>query len=84
MGREGVPGTCLGREGGRLWLEAQGKEPRHVPRKRREESVAGREGKGAQVRVCEEKGRDCGCWGRSGSTLGACWEDAGTWKGCSV
>ena len=81
-GREGSPGTCLGREGRRLWLEEKGREPRYVSGKRREETVAGGEGKGAQVRVWEEKGGDCGGrrrggrWEHAGSTLAALWEHA--------
>ena len=50
-GREGSRGTCWEREGRRLWLERKGGKPRYVLAKSREETVAGGEGKGAQVRA---------------------------------
>ena len=57
-------------------LEGKGGEPRYVLGKRREETVAGEEGKGAEVRAEEEKGGDCGWSGREGSR-GTCWEREG-------
>ena len=48
-------------------MEGKGREPRYVLGKRREETVAGGEGKGLDVRAEEEKGEDCDWRGREGS-----------------